>query len=291
MQNNMIKRLKIFFIAVLVLLVVGMTLFGVLGFNKTIDNRNYYVMWIEVPNVGEDAQLLKDSSEKALKDNGLNYVSVQYLDDNDMIIYKFNQDMSSKQNAVKADIQSAINSKGHTVEVSVKQVVGGYLTQVGKVVLALGLSVVAIMIYSLIVEKLSGGLAVGCSTILSALVATALFGITRIPVGPKFGVLISISMVFGGALSAMLTAKYRAGLKTAEKVRPEEIAYNTHLSMIKSYIVIAVLLLVVTLLSLIGGVQVFLIGLGCLVSAISGIASSAYMTPFMWALIKGRKKK
>ena len=289
----MMKRYKIFFIAVLALLVVGMVIFGVFGFNKTIDNRNSYEMQIEVKNVGEDAELFRTSAKNALKENGLNPVSVQYLDDGDLIIYKFNKNVESKADAVKADVESGLSKatiSGLTATVAVKEVVGGYLSQIGKVLLALGLSLLVVFIYALIVEKLSGGVAVGCSTVLSALLATSLIGLTRIPAGINLGIYIAISMLMGGAVSAMLSAKYRAGMKSAERVKPAELVEKVYFSMTKSYIVVAGALLVMTLLSLIGGVSLFLMGLGVLLSALSGLASAIYMTPFMWALIKGRKK-
>ena len=291
----MLKKYKIFFIAVLSLLVVGMILFGIFGINSDIDSRKAYELKVSVNiDVEDSVEVTKTASEKAIKDNGLNYVDVQVADDGMTIIYKFDKDATKIKTKVQTAVQTALDKLGNsqleaTVESNV--VIGGYYKQVGKFILALGIALAIVFIYSLILEKLSGGVAVGCSTLLAGVLATAMLGITRIPAGANVGALIAIAMAVGGGLSAMLCAKYRTGLKTADKVRPNEIVENVHLSMIKVYAVLAIVLCVIALLGLILGVRVFVLMLGVALSAIVGIASSAYTTPFMWSLIKSRKKK
>ncbi len=291
----MAKKIKIFFISVLALLVVGMTLIGVLGFNQNVDNRGSYEMQISVNFDAQDsATVLKDASEKALKDNGLNPVAVQIADDGTLIIYKFNKDVSAYATKIENSVKNEIDKLGVTdleATNSVKVVVGGYYSQVGKVLLALGIALAVVFLYALVVVKLSGGVAVLSSTVLSALLATALLGITRIPAGAYLAIFIAIAMAIGGGLALFLATKYKAGLKTAEKVSTCQVAEKVHADMLKVYIALAGTLVVATLLSLICGLGVFMIALGVCLSAITGIVCAMSLTPIVWSAIKGKKKK
>ncbi len=297
MRVNFANKIKIFLISVLILLVVGMTLFGVLGFNQNIDNKKSYEMQVSVDQIaGESVDVLKTSSNEvlsSLNDSCLDY-SYQEMNEGAVLIYKFSYDVSEQITTVKDTVQAALvanNLGGVNAEVKVFENLGSYNSQFKNVILALGISIAIIFVYALFMNKLAGGVAVLCSSVLSALVFLALMAITRIPAQPYLAILVSACVALTSAIAVAITTKYKALYKVDDKPNVKVIAEKVNKSLRTVYIALACGVGVISIVAgAIGLINSVFLGLGILVAGLTSISSAIYMTPCIWTLIKGRRK-
>ncbi len=299
MRLNFTKKLKIFVITVLVLLVAGMTLLGVLGFNQTVDNKKSYEMQVSVDQiVGNSVDILKSSSVEALESvygSSMGNCSVQELNSGATIVYKFNFDVTGEISTIKTTIQTALDAsdvKGVNAEVKVFENLGSYPREtIGWTALSLGIALVVICIYAFIMNKLSGGVSVLCSSVLSVLLFTALMAITRIPTEPYFVILASVTAIISSALALVFTTRYKAIIKNDEKSTPLEVCEGVNKSLFSVLISFAgLVLLTAIIVSVTCGLSSLYLGLAIIVAGIASIGSAVYMTPLIWSLIKSKKK-
>ncbi len=299
-MKSLNKQIKIFLIATLVILVAGMAMLGILGgFNQSVDYSASYEMQVSVDqDAGKSIEVLKSSAEKALADNGLTPVDYasQELDEGVILVYKFNSDVSDKAQAVKTAVQSALDKdSGATnikADVKVYKLSDYFAKQVGKTVLALGIAVAIIFVYSLIMNKLAGGVSVFCSTVLSVLVYLSIVSLTRLPAQPFLAILAGATCALSAGLSAVITSKYRSAVKENDKASAQNVAEDTHKALKSVYILILVAILVIAIIAgAIGLMSTLFLGLIVLVAGVSSVVSSIYMTPCIYMLIKGKKNK
>ncbi len=294
MKLNFSNKLKVFLIVVLVILVAGMAMFGFLGLNQTIDYKSSYELQVSLDqNIDDVKATFTDATVSAMNANGVKFsdFSMQEMNDGFVLIYKLN---AKVEDATKIAIQDSVNNALEThdiqAEVKVYENLGSYDSQAGYIAIALAIAVVVTFAYSLIMNKLSGGVAVLCSSVLSAILFVALMGLTRIPAQPYFMILLSASVALALAISLVIVSRYKAFLKADDKSTAKDAVENVNKSLFKVYIAIAVcVLLSAVIAGAIGGLSTICLGLGILVAGIAGIASSVYMTPFIFSLIKGRK--
>ncbi len=291
------KKLKIFLISALVLLVAGMTIFGVFGLNQTLDNKKSYEMKISVDQVvGDSVDVLKTSADEALVNiyGSANTAFYQEMNAGSVLIYKFSEDVTENVAAIKEYIQNKLDNSsvsGVNAEVKVYENSGDYDAQAVMAIVAISIAVVVIFAYALIMNKVAGGLAVLCASILAVLLFTALMALTRIPAQPYFAILASAVAAISSALALVITSRYKALSKAKDKASKMEIAQETHASLFKVFIaLVAGVLLAAIIAGATAGLTSIYIGLAILVAGVSGVASAVYMTPIIWSLIKGKKK-
>ena len=297
MKCSIIDKAKIFFISALGLLVLGLTVFSIFGFNQTVDYKASYEVQVSVDQkAGDVVSLMNDETDKYFNENGikpLNFAT-QTLDDGMMLVYKFDCDVTESVNGLQTAIQTAIDNdatiQNVLAQVSVKEVFAKDSTNVGRVVLALSIAVVATFIIALIFEKLAGAVTVAFSSVLSAVLFIALMGLTRIPAAPFVAIGGAISVILAGVISSSTVNKYRAEYKKADKATNVQIVDKIARKSKKLYILIssAVLLVAVALCAL-GLPYVMIASAQIVFAGISGISSAVFGTPFMWALIKKNK--
>lgn len=298
MSCSIIKKAKIFFIAALVVIVAGLTIFGIFGFNQTIDYKSGYEMQVSVDQkVGKAMQVMKTAADNYLADNGIKAVkyATQSLNDGMTIVYKFNYDVTESISGLKTAVQSAVDTKsgvqGVSVDVVVSQVKGIDITNVGKVLLALGLSVVGILIYTLIVERLAGAVTTLVSTVLSAVLYLALIGLTRIPAASFVAIGGALAMIISASISVATVNKYKKETKRAVKLSNVEIVDKVANNAKFVYVLIGAGVLL-TALALCAFIMPYLMfaSLQILVAGICGISSAVFAAPVIWSFIKKNKK-
>lgn len=294
MNCNIIKKSKIFFIAVLVVLVAGLTLFGIFGFNQAVDYRCGYEIKVSVDQkAGNASAVMKDATDAYFDANGVKIFdyATQTLEDGMTVIYKLSSDITSKKDALISHVQKALDEKssvkGVTANVEIGQTNASDSLDVGGILLALGLSVLGIFVYVLIKEKLASAVATVFSAVLSAVAFVAFMGITRIPAAPFVAVCGALSVILASALSSATVNKYRVEMKNNEKASSVDIVNNVAIKAkrIYIYVSIAVALIAVALCAFAMPYLIFT-GLQVLVAGLCGISSAIFATPFMWSLIK-----
>lgn len=296
-MNCVLGKIKWFIIATLVILVAGMTVFGIFGFNNTADHSNSYEVEISVDqNIDKAKEILKSSSEKYLSEKGLTY-SVQVMDGGAMLTYKFGADVSEKVADMASYVDTALaadaESNGVKVEVNVRAVKGDATINVCKLLVAVGVSILAIFLFVLIMERmLASAVAVVCSAVLAFLIFVSLMALTRLPANPFADAVSVIAMVISAILSVVTVNKYREEIKNATtKITNAEIARKVAKAEYKKYVfafacVFVASIALVALFTeylLIAGAQILLAGVASFVSL--------FVTPLVWVAIRNSKKK
>ncbi len=298
-MNGLIKKFKWFIVATLAILVVGMTLFGIFGFNNTVDYKESYEVKVSIDqNVDDAVKILKETTDKFFETNGIDDkgYAFQTQGDGTTLIYKFSS-LSDAQLAKIDGLESVLNtalastSAEATVEPNV--VSGANDLQSGWVILALGIAMVAIFIYLLIMEKLASAVAVICSSALSTLLFVALMAITRVPAIPFVEVLACLAGIIGAVLAVTTVGRYREEIKnTTGKFSAASVADAVAKKDKKKYLLALIAILVAAVAVAAFFVHyIMIMGAQIAIAGLVATFSAYFMTPFMWVLIKGRKNK
>ncbi len=292
-MNCAMKKMKWFIISALIVLLVGMTLFGVFGMNNTVDYSSSFEVEVRVDQgFAEANDVLKTSSDKYFADNGVGVVSYQIVDEGSAIIYKFNEDVTKKVEGLKSAVDTALDGNDKTKDVSatvkVNEVIGNKPLQVGNVLLACGIGLVIMFICALFVGKLASSLSVVCSYVGSALIFIALMGITRVPALPHVEYGVIFASVLAAVLSMITVVKYKQTIKnSATKVSALNVVEKVTASLSKVYLftLISVLVASVALIALFMPYMMFA-GLQLALAGISAVSVAYFITPLIWAGIK-----
>lgn len=298
MNCSIIKKSKIFFIIALALIVVGLTFFGIFGFNQTVDYKVSYEMQVSVDQkAGNAVQVIKDSADAYFSENAIKPVkyATQTLDDGATIVYKFSYDVTSVVSALKTSIQNELEEKstvkGIKADVVVKEVYADDTASVASMLIALAVVIVAVFIYTLIMEKLAGAVSTIFSAVMSLVLYLAFMGITRVPAAPFVMVGAVITVALSMLVSVAFVNKYKAEYKKADKSSSLEIVEKVAFSSTKLYIYVGIAVLLTAIaLCLFIKPYLMIASVHVLIAGICGLSSAIFATPFMWSLIKKNKK-
>lgn len=295
MNFNIVKKAKIFLIIALVILVAGMAMLGIFGMNKSIDDKAHFEMQISIDQTADDAvTLMHNSVETYFGKSEIKPVkySVQKLNDGATLIYKFNDNVVESVSALKTAIESDLLAKSINAGVTVEaQEVYSYApTQIGWLLLALGIAIAASFIYLLIMEKLASAVATIFSAVLSIMLFIAIVSITRIPVGTALPFCAIASIILSVGLSIATVNKYKEEMASSEnKINASEVANKVAFSEIIRYaIVLGVVIVSAILLGVLCRVYVGFTAIQIAVAGIVAVVSTYFATPAIWSILKNK---
>ncbi len=301
-MKNMSKSLKIFTVIALSAIVVGMVFLGIFGFNKTLDYDNGYELKIEIEgNYGETAEStagkMKTAAEKYFNEKGVNYknYSVETLENGNVLLIKLDQQSSEK--IVIADltakIDDAIFESGLTSSASLykKQIFTS--SELGWVILGLGITAVIMFIYVFFTEKLAGALSVIITSLISVLLFLSLMAITRIPATPFVYTVMAFTCLLGASLSLVLVnrlSELKKNVGNDKKTGAElgDVALKS--SAVRLAFVSGAILLAGLLFAIIGPAYLRFLGLQIIVSVISSLFATVSFSAVLWRVFKNDKK-
>ena len=298
-MSAVFNKVKVFVIVALIVLVAGMAMFGFLGFNQTLDHKASYEVKIEIDqNVDDERTVLENSAKDYFEDKGIKFAdySIQKLDDGNILIFKFKEDIKLDKQALIDYVQSKVDADKDIVEVSAEYsaVLTSNNAWLGWVLLSIGIALVASFVYAAIMEKLAGAVAVICSSVLSGALCVALVALTRLPANPVIGVSIALAMAIGAVLSIATANKLKTELKVASsngKVNLGELTAKVMCGECKKYVFVGTIILIgaIALSAFIVPTMMF-VGGQFLVAGASALCGAYVLTPILWAAIKGAKK-
>ncbi len=299
MKENFAKKIKIFIVAVLVLLVAGMTVFGIFGFNQPVDYADKYEVHIIVDqNTKNEKAVVVEYAEKAFDELGVSPSSyaTQIVNDGEVVIYKFNEDLTASADKILQIVQKGLDEKGEVsgvkAEVKVYETLALTDNQTGWVILALGVAVIVAFIAIAIFNSVAQALAVAFSTILSAVLFIALSALVRIPAGSFIAFSLAVSAIFTAVISIFTVARYKEMRKDPEYEREDAsvLAWKVFGKDVKKTIVFAIftLISVITLIAVFVPYLMFIAG-QLAIALVVGSVSAWIGTPFFYGLI-GKKK-
>ena len=297
-MKGVMNKMRYYLVATLAIVLIGITLFGIFGFNQTADYKNAYEVKVAIDRNAEGAiELLSESVEEYFNENAKSVgYAMQTVDGGKTIILKFNQDVSDKIIGAKEYLQDKFIAEELNVQVSVDlyEVNPGKSNIQWKLFIAGGIALAVIFIYALIFEKLAGSLATLFSAVVSGVTFIALMGITRIPARPFVLSAGIIASVLSAVLSISSVARFREESKNVanEKLTFAQLVDKVSLKEIKKYIAFMAVVLAVGIIFALcgfgyfvwGGAQIILAGVSATISAYFG-------APLIWQAIKNKQSK
>lgn len=300
MNKSVIKNMKFFISAALIILVVGMTLFGVLGLNQTVDYKNGYELNVAVDqNASKSVETVKAATEDYLEDAGITYSAWDHSQMNEgrTLIYKFDADYTEELKDLETELRAVLDENELTavdVTVNFYKVKDNVNIDVWMPLAAAAIAIAVIFVYALIMEKLAASVAVIVSAVMSSLLFVAMMGITRIPANPFVTIGVALAMVIGAGLSITTVRRLKEENKNVanDKLSYVEIADKVAvLEKVKYILVTASIAVAAVGLAATASLYLIFAGLQLLVSGVVGTFTSYFMTPLLWSAIKGNKKK
>ena len=290
MKLNVISKLKIWLIITLAVIVLGMTFLGVFGLNGTATQKAHYEITVgvdqDVDGASKNAKLYAETyfAEKGLNDVAYSY---QTMKDGATHVYKFAQATGIDAEELTAYVTEKLANDKVVVESSVSQVVASSSTNVWGLVIALGVSIVAVFVCLAIMEKLFATLSVLISGAISAVLTLSLIAITRIPAIETWALSIGASVILSSVLSLVIVSRCKEQSKLdtkSDKVTIAEKAINN--SIVRFAFVFIALVVVAILLGILGGIgYLTFVALTILVVAISAVFTSLVWTPIVWSAL------
>ncbi len=292
-----IGKNQIFIIITIAILVIGMALLGVFGFNKSIDAGDKYEIQITAESAREEhITLIQETCDAYFAENNVNVssYSIQMIDEGETIIYKSTSDLQGAVAGLKTALDGVLGSTSLIVEVNAFEVNAYNNYEITWVIIALAVAVVGTFIYLIYMQKLSGALTALAVSLLSGLLYVALLGITRIPCDPTFIAFGAVAVILGGVLAIGIVGRCIELIKNVgnDKVSNYELA---NMALKKSYKRIWVVLgtLVIVSIALVAlsicGYFMFA-GVQLLCAVISGGFSAIAWTPLIWPTLKKYKR-
>ena len=154
MKKSLLPGMKIWITIIISVLLVGMVLLGIFGFNKSIDYRAGYEVSVTANDILDDSvEIMKSTTEKYFSDNGLKPVkqTEQQLNGGETLIYKFDKDVSAHKDGLQTAVQAKLTEKGLTVTVNTYETMKKYESYAGYAILAGCIVLAAFFLYNLIV--------------------------------------------------------------------------------------------------------------------------------------------
>lgn len=286
MKCSVKSAFKFVLVATLSILVVGIALFSIFGFNNNVDYEDSYEIVVGISqNIEEKVKAVNEKAEKYFDDKKVEYVSKQSFNDGAGYIYKFDSKTDIDVDDLKNEIESVVNG-GASVIVKVSEVkaVGNKLPLAILWIALIPFAV--ILVYLFFIEKFASALSVVFTSILSALMFASFMGITRLPAYPNFPVMLVASGILSSCVSAVMVNRFKNVLNTSgfeNKPKIDIVDLGAKQSLFRVCSLLALAILSSIALMIVGG---FLMGLQTFVMSVSTLFVSYYWTSYFWAFLK-----
>lgn len=294
MKNCKNLLTKIWLIATLAIVLGGIVLLSVLGFNNTTDFSKGYELTVKVAHKVDNQDVIPETTEKFFEENNIlnEKYSKVYINDGTGVIYSFDDVVEIDKvalNALKLKIEEALDNSLAQVSVEFKEFKTNNQNRVLFFALALLISAIIIFLFTLILGKLKVALITLIASVGSLISYLGMVALFRVPIFNVLGVFTSIAFIFGFILSLILAINFRQIIKlvSTEKLSLEGVANKGVKNNLFKFICIAVIILVLAIAMLIfGGVYLKFVALHLVLSAVSSFAVALIGVPFLWTLSK-----
>ncbi len=303
-------KFKLWLTVTLSLIVVGMIILGVFGFNQTVDYSDSYELNVKVEkNLGEANSIMTEKVEEFFNEKGIEDATYgrQQIADGEVLVYKFTADnvlfqdktvLQELMTELENKIETAFNEKGGEVaglqvEVNAYSATHYLNQKVWRFVIAISIAIVVMFIYVLIMEKVAGALTVLCTSVTSGVLTMAILALARIPAYPYLFATITASAMLASVISIGIVNRAKEISKNVanEGMSSKEVVESaTKLSLLRIVFMAIALLIVALLLIIIGTGMLKLVGLHIIVIGATSIFTSYGFTEIFYGLFKKNKK-
>lgn len=307
-------KFKLWITITLALIVAGMAILGIFGFNQTVDYSDSYELQVKVEkNLGDANVIMTEEVDKYFAEKGIKDAeySRQSETDGEKLIYKFKSSETLFEDAsgldtIKSELKTRIEqafidrgseqikNAGLQVEVNAYSATHVINQNVWKFVLAIGIALVVMLVYVMIMEKVAGSLTVFFNAIIASILTIALMALTRVPAYPYLYGAIAISALLASVISMVIVNRCKEIARNVanEKMTASEIgAKATGLSALRVMFMGGAILVASLLLIILGTGMLKLMGLQLLVAGASSIFTAYGFTEIFYGLLKKTNKK
>ena len=295
---KILAKTKLWLIIALAVVVAGVAMFAIFGFNQTADNKASYEVQVAVDqNVNGAASVAKETAEKYFNEINYKYCGslTQEYDDGAEYIYKFDTAKEFNKDELKSRIEEALNEKGLSglnleVTVNYKETVVTSGVGVWKLVLACAISLVAAFIITAIVNKFASAFTVVVNGVFAFIIHLALVSVTRVPAFPALIVGESTAVILTMLFSFFIVCGFKEGLKANEKADVNEITEKELNRSLKTLCLVAILgIFAAIFFAFTFKVYFVYTGLQIAIAIITAFLVSCVSTPSLWKVFKGIK--
>ncbi len=286
---------KIWLVATVLIVLAGIVMLSLFGFNNTVDYSKGYELTVGVDQKIEGQDLVFQTAEEYFAEKGIapkNYTKV-YLNDGASVVYKFDSAIEIDKDAIDKDalvlkIENAIDNEFALVSVDFNEFSSYKQDNVLNFSLALLITAVVIFVLALILGKIKVSLGILLASIVSLIFYLGMVALFRIPVCDFLSVFTALSFIFGAILSAILLFKFKAIAKLSDgKNTACEIAkQGAKSSSLKLVVLCGVVVLSAVSLLIFGTTYLKFLALHLLVSSVASISTALIGGSSYWALSK-----
>ena len=295
------KNIKIWIIVALITVLLGAIFIAVFGLNNTPDYKAAYEVSVSVDqNVEGSGELVKKTAEKYFNEKGYKYspYATQITEDGATYIYKFNNAGDVSESELKGKLEDALtadadlNGLGLTVNALYKKTATTADVNVGMVILACALSLLAAFIIALFMVKLASATTIIINAVLSAIIYISLISITRIPAMPDFAIGGAIAVILSAVMTFVIACRYKETFKLNDKADVKAVAESgVKEGLLRLCFIAAAGIFAAIALSATGSIYLLFTGLKVLVATVSAFLVSVVSTPVLFSTLKNVKAK
>lgn len=304
MKFSITKHIKLWITLVVAVLVVGLTMLGVFGFNNGADYTDSYEAVVSM-----DTQASSSTEEfRGLAEDYLNNKNLVFNRDVQEVdgpiggyslIYKFDSDVKLDKDAMKEYISSKISDSDIIISVEYNAVLPLNNQKVWKTVLALGIIIAVIFVYLAFMEKIASTLSVLIASVISSLLFISLSALCRVPANATISVMSVLAFLIASLLSVGLVNRFKEEKRLNDSVQQssEKLSYNeiadksAKASLLRYAFVLIGLLVAGILFIVLGNSYVKFIGLQIVLVDVCSVFASLVVTSVVWPKLKSAKKK
>ncbi len=225
--QKMVKKWKLWTIVVAVILVVGITMAAIFGFNTTVDFKSAKTVTIEY-SYGTKANDLQAVCDASFAESGVSPIQSKVTTSAPgELIYYFdvNADLTAATAALEGDIQAEMVEDGRlenasfinvrsNVEEFQSGIAEGYVLRAA---IAVGVFAILAFAYVSLRYKLSMGITMAATMLATGGLTVALVAHTRIPVTASFAYVAAFAVFVASVLAMMIFNPFRDALKEKKK--------------------------------------------------------------------------
>ena len=299
---KILNKSRIWIIITVAILVVGLTLLTIFGFNNGVDFKNTFEVKITASEgINNVTDTIEVSSTEYFAENGISYSSYATQVTESGVIYKFSYkptelNVTKLQEYVANAVEEIEGLAG--IEISVEgpyQTAVYYPTNVWFLILTIVLSLIAIFAYLCFMEKVAGAISVVATSILSTIVYTAFLALTRIPVLPYYLATLISTFIITAVISVVIVNRCRELRKNVGNDKLADIQVSdkaTVSSLFRVAFMLGALVLSGLALLIVGNGYLRFLGLQLIALALTSAFVSLAFTGTIWAFFnKGKKKE
>ena len=300
-MNKIISKAKIWFIALLVIVVAGAFVFGFMGFNKSVTISDGYELHIvtDVDFPG-NSDKIEDAVEKVFEEEGLSYGASYLLYNVDsQHVYVFEDKLSDEVIAkVESAVQTALSAQA-TISFDVVQYETKAISEqtVWVVGLTSGVALLIVAIYVAIRQKFAPAFTAMAVTCIEALLFLALTALTRVYINSAYYAIVIAGAVLTLLSSVIYTGKAKYELRkyseNADKTT-DEIASILECGNLKYNLALAIIAIVFAVAFVAFGPAIIRwTGVAIAIMAVSVAFVNICITPAIWKTFAkiGKNKK